>query len=341
MYVCYWWMLTYLIVKELNMCYTGYAASSLLTLFLFVLMNVDTEVQHITLEKCFLTDELFATLISEFKNLRHLKSLVAPYNMLTSASVSLLIESYGSSSRRIEVLDLRDNVGITEDDGRRLFVVFSPIIKTLNGIDIFEIKRAREPVLNLSSLRLKAPEMNIVIGLWGLLGNTVVELNLSKNLFDHKALVLFANYLKTAKRVTTIDLSFNPLTGLQGNSMSGIKALVATIRATSHLESVNLTATRVPVESVQAINRSLEVNRTLPIASKPLFLQHANALIRKAASPPRVNHLADWKPKFAVDVVFSKINRIAERDVNVNTNDPNHDINLYLIQDTRKRNTDF
>jgi hypothetical protein len=261
--------------------------------------------------------------------------------MLTSASVSLIIESYGASSRRIEVLDFRDNVGVTEDDGRRLFVVFSPIIKTLNGIDIFEIKRERAALLDVSNLRLKAPEMNIVIGLWGLLGNTVVELNLSKNLFDHKALLLFANYLKTMKRVTTVDLSFNPLTGLQGNNMTGIKALVATIRTISHIESVTLTATRVPLESVQAINRSLEVNRTLLIATKPLFLQHANALIRRNASPPRVNGLKDWKPKFAVDVVFSKINRIAERDVNVKPNDTNHDINLYLIEDNRKRNTDF
>jgi hypothetical protein len=156
--------------------------------------------------------------------------------MLTSASVSLIIESYGASSRRIEVLDFRDNVGVTEDDGRRLFVVFSPIIKTLNGIDIFEIKRERAALLDVSNLRLKAPEMNIVIGLWGLLGNTVVELNLSKNLFDHKALLLFANYLKTMKRVTTVDLSFNPLTGLQGNNMTGIKALVATIRTISHID---------------------------------------------------------------------------------------------------------
>lgn len=303
--------------------------------------GVDTEVQHITLEKCFLTDDLFATMISEFKNLRHLKSLIAPYNMLTSASISLIIESYGASSRRIETLDFRDNVGVTEDDGRRLFVVFSPIVKTLNGINIADIKRARDPVLDVSNLRLKAPEMNIVIGLWGLLGNTVLELNLSKNLFDHKALVLFANFLKTMKRVTNVDLSFNPLTGLQGNNMTGIKALVACVRLISHIEMVNLSATRVPLASIEAINRSLEVNRTLPIAAKPLFLQHANTLIRRNASPPRVNNLADWKPKFAVDVVFSKINRISERDVNVNVNDPQHDINLYLIEDTRKRNTDF
>ena len=72
-----------------------------------------------------------------------------------------------------------------------------------------------------------------------------------------------------------------------------------------------------------------------------MFLNHANSLIKAKARPVPINPLANWQPKFSIDVVFSKLNRIAERDVNVDPNDPNFDINLFLIEDKRKRNTDL
>lgn len=260
--------------------------------------------------------------------------------MLTSISISLIIENYGSSSRRIEVLDFRDNSGVTEEDGRRLFAVFSPIIKILNGINVMDIKKNRNTILDLSNLRLKSPEMNIILGIMEILGNIVLEINLSKNLFDHKALLIFSNIIRTYRYLTKIDLSYNPLTGLQGNNTTGIIEIAKSIRETNHVINFNLIGTRVPLDYIQAINRSLEVNRTLPIAQQPLFLHYTNNLIKKNASPPRTNYLENWKPKFAVDIIFSRINRIAERDVDVNENDINNNINLYLISDTRKRNTD-
>lgn len=303
-----------------------------------------TEVQHVTFNKCYLTDESFVELLAGFKNLRHLKSMLMPYNMLTSATVSLIIGTYSGISRRLEALDLRDNVGVVEDDGRRLFAQFGTHIRMLNGIEISTIKNARNPVLELNDLRLKAPEMAIAVAFMSVLGNVVQEVRMSHNLLNPRCLVMLANKLKEMRNCAKVDLSFNPLTGMQGNDLSGARELATMIRTTSHLTQVNLTATRVPRDIIDNINRSLQVNRTLGnsgASGGSLFLGYVNNLIDKRAKPAPENPLKTWKPKFCVDVVFSRLNRISIRDVEVDPGDPTHEIKLKLIADTRKRFTDF
>lgn len=299
--------------------------------------------QHITFQKCFLNDEIFAELASGFRNLRHLKSLILPYNMLTSTSVSLVIANYAASTRRLEAIDFRDNNGITDEDGRRLYVNFGSFILNLHGIEIQEIKKKREELLNLSEHRMRGPEISILCGLLDSLGNLVKELNVSRNLIGPKGLMQLAKQLKKMRYLINIDISFNPLMGLQGNDGSGVKELKRTVRNTSHIVALNLIATRIPPDDLTTIMGSLEVNRTLVTGGGQisLFDKFVTSQLLKNAPPEPVNMLETWKPRFEVDVVFSKLNRISVRECTVDPTDPNNEIQMKLVADTRKRNYDL
>ena len=153
----------------------------------------------------------------------------------------MLIPNYAASSRRLEVIDVRDNNSITEDDGRRLFASFNTSIRLLNGIEIRDIKVNRTPIMDLSLRRLRSSDIPIVIGLVTSLGNSCIELNLSKNLLDAKALIQLCPMIKALKSLVKYDFSFNPLCGQQGNDMSGSDLLMKTLRITNYVTSLNLT----------------------------------------------------------------------------------------------------
>ena len=188
-----------------------------------------------------MNDETFALLCNSFKNLRHLKSLILPYNLLTSTSISVLIANYAASARRLEVIDVRDNNNVTEDDGRRLYASFSNSIRILNGMEIRDIKVNRAPIMDLSLRRLRSSDVPIIIGLINSLGNSCVELNLSKNLLDAKSLIQLCPLIKTLKALVKYDFSFNPLCGAQGSDMSGCDLLVKTMRSSNYVTTMNLT----------------------------------------------------------------------------------------------------
>ena len=82
-----------------------------------------TETQKITLTNVGLNDTLFTLLFPGISGLRHLKELNLQKNMLMKETVELLIQNNKNKfSKRLEVLDLRDNNSMTFEDGK-LFIM--------------------------------------------------------------------------------------------------------------------------------------------------------------------------------------------------------------------------
>ena len=105
------------------------------------LFKRNTEVSSIKLLNCGVSDAIFKTLSDGLRSLRHLKHLILTQNLLTSASVNLLIQHFENAPRKIEHLNLRGN-NLTFHDGEKLLGAFFTS-KVINGIDIDTIKRGK------------------------------------------------------------------------------------------------------------------------------------------------------------------------------------------------------
>ena len=82
-----------------------------------------TEVQHITLKKCYLTDETFEKLMPLLVDLRHLRTLCISQNALTSATAMAIHHNFAHKKRKILNLDIRENV-LNEHDGQMIYHSF-------------------------------------------------------------------------------------------------------------------------------------------------------------------------------------------------------------------------
>ena len=82
-----------------------------------------TEIQHVTLRKCYLTDETLEKLMPLLVDLRHLRTLCLSQNALTSATAMAVHHNFSHKKRRILNLDMRENV-LNEHDGQMIYHSF-------------------------------------------------------------------------------------------------------------------------------------------------------------------------------------------------------------------------
>lgn len=310
------------------------------------LFLTDTEIQHVTFQKCFLNDEIFIEICNHIKNLRHLKSLIVPYNLLTSASVMLVIRSFGNSSRQLQQLDFRDNP-ILDEDGHRLYNVFSKTMVVLNGMEIEKVKHQRHTTLEYSDLRMRLPEVAVMCDMLEFCGFLTI-LDLSHNNINSDCLIALSNCLVMRTNITTVNLSHNPIMGAQNDTMEGIEAFTRMMQSCKHICHIEMEGIDLPTDVYDRLTISQQVNRTAVTATaggmNP-FVEFVGKSIRTRASGPPVNPLKSWVASLTIDRAFAKLNHTGECAVEVTgdfTGMGGGDIiNLSTIADTRKRMKDF
>lgn len=167
------------------------------------------EIQRIVLQKCSVNDELIEDLCKGMKYLRHLRFLDLSNNAISKNGVMSIIKTFASMSRKLEILDLRQN-NLTEDDGRMLYRSF-PTLMTLNGLPIAPLKKDKDTfILDMTDQKLKLPEVGIVCSLLFDCRH-VSDVRLAKNSIDARGLCTIAECIRDLNYISKIDLSFNPL----------------------------------------------------------------------------------------------------------------------------------
>ena len=58
-----------------------------------------TEIQSVTLKRCYLTDEVFVPILEIMRKLRHIKVLDLQFNLLGTPTVELLISTFAKADR--------------------------------------------------------------------------------------------------------------------------------------------------------------------------------------------------------------------------------------------------
>lgn len=273
------------------------------------------EIQKITFKKCLLTDEIFAEICEGLKFLRHLRHLDLSTNLLTRTTLQLIISTFALNSRRLEHLDLRSN-NLNDEDGRTLYRVFNNII-TLNGISIAPTRgKLDTPSLDLTDQGLRICEVGILCSLLPDC-KQMCDVSLAHNSIDCRGLTYLVACLRVLPQLSKLDLSFNPLT-FPDDNMSGMEQLVLVCRQRKQLHYLKLEGIKVPELMLTKIEHSLMVNRSIHAAQySGAFDKFAARKLAEKAPPERVNVLADWNAGFTIDYVFSKLNRIPERTVEV------------------------
>jgi len=227
-----------------------------------------TEVQHIRLQKCFLTDDLLEKLYEGgLKGLRHLKSLWIGFNMLTERSSKFLIEKFSKLPRQIQHLDLRSN-SLTEENAEELYHAF-PNLQTLNEIAIYKYKRdLTNTIVDCHALQLKLPEMKILVCMLQGLGSRchLTTLDLSNNLISAKGLKVLAEGIRLLP-VQELDISFNPCTD-DDLDFTGIDALYLSIHRHKYIARLYYEGVNMPTEHLESLHTSMQVNNQLLPAQK-------------------------------------------------------------------------
>ncbi|CAE7781913.1 unnamed protein product, partial [Symbiodinium microadriaticum] len=224
------------------------------------LFRRNTETQFITFKKCFMTDEILAQLAAGLKGLRHVKKLNLTQNALTRESTNLLIEIFSNASRKLQSLDMRENL-INEEDSRLLYYAFQTIHQ-LNGVNLAVLKNDSEDrKYNLSDKGMTITEISVVCCV--LKRYLYLEdLDISKNLVTSECLEMLAATLLDLRNIKRITLNHNPLTN-SGQDMTGIKAIMNMLRENKSILYVSLEGGKVPAMLAQNIERSLMVNRCI------------------------------------------------------------------------------
>ena len=139
-----------------------------------------TELQSITLKRCYLTDDVFVPILELMKRSRHVKVLDLQFNLLGTATVELLIDTYAKADRfaasisphshpinrrsiyrRLENLDLRMNL-LTEADGVRLYNAFNGSIRVLNAVPISQARNKEGNTFAVINSRLRVCEVAMI-----------------------------------------------------------------------------------------------------------------------------------------------------------------------------------
>ena len=308
-----------------------------------------TEVQHVTFSRCFLTDDTFKLICDGFAQLRRLRTLNAPFNSLSSASVARVIAIFDYKDqprvdRRIEEIDFRNN-NLNVADGQALFDAF-PTIRSLNGIKVFKYRR--DPSLremDLSDMSLRITEVKILdCLLHSLVPQHVSDISLANNKLNCKSLIVLAVGVGEVGNVRKLNISNNPVT--DGNlDFTGLEALVLMARTNKHLCEVVMDGiTGLTPEQSDKLQRSLSVNRSLSTTSEDgmvldLFSKFIRERMTHTVKPlPPVPLLEDMDPVFTVDYTFCRLNRIPERIVDTSGVGHGEGFQLKQKYDTRVKN---
>ena len=224
------------------------------------LFRRNTETQFVTFKKCFMTDENLAQLAEGLKGLRHVKKLNLSQNALTRESTLLLIEMFANAGRKLQSLDLRDNL-LNEEDSRMLYYAFQTI-HFLNGVNLVTLKNdSEDKSYNLSDKGMTITEIAVVCCV--LKRYTYLDcLDISKNAVTSECLELLAEVLLDLRNIKRIVMSHNPLTN-GGQVMTGIKAMMNMLRVNKSILYVSLDGGMVPQVMAENIERSLMVNRCI------------------------------------------------------------------------------
>ena len=287
-----------------------------------------TEVQSVTLQRCFLTDDTFALLSQNMPNLRHLKHLNLTFNSLSSPSVVRIVALYNfigaRPDRRIEEIDLRNN-NLNVHDGQALYDAF-PTIRILNGIRL--LKHRRDTMLHeidLCDASMRITEVKILAGLLKALSpQHIYSINLSRNKINCRGLRELTLALGEVAHVRFLDISHNPLT--DGDlDFTGIESIISLVRTSKWLCNLKRDGVTgfTPLQE-QQLERSLQVNRSLDTLADDAgivldkFASYIRSRMEKtvAALPP-IPKREDMDPTFNVDYAFCRLNRIPERIVDV------------------------
>jgi len=301
-----------------------------------------TEVQHIRLQKCFLTDDLLERLFEGgLKGLRHLKSLWIGFNMLTERSSKFLIEKFSKLPRQLQHLDMRSN-SLSEENAEELYHAF-PNLQTLNEIQVYKYKRdLNNNIVDCHALQLKLPEMKILVCLLQQLGHRchLHTLDLSNNLISAKGLKVLAEGIRLLP-VQELDISYNPCT--DGDlDFSGIDALYLSIHRHKYIARLCYEGVSMPEEYMDSLMCSMQVNKQLLPAQKnddgvikDKFATYIYDVVAQRTEPLPFNHYKDMQFDYVVDKNFCKFNRAPATEVTMHKF--NRGFDLFQKQDERAR----
>ena len=224
------------------------------------LLRRHTEIQLVTFRKCFMTDETLELLADGLRGLRHVKKLNLSQNALTRESTKLIISIFADRDRKLQSLDLRENL-VNEEDMRMLYYAFTTI-HHLNGVNLISLKQDSEN--RTYELKEKGMTINeIAVMCCAIKRYTYLEaLEIQRNLVSSECLLMLADTLLNLRNIKRIDMSYNTLTN-NGEEMAGIKAMMEMLRINRSILYITLDGCKVPEKIAENIERSLMVNRCI------------------------------------------------------------------------------
>ena len=276
-----------------------------------------TEVQHVRLQKCFLTDDLLERVYEGgLKGLRHLKSLHLANNLLTERSSRFVIEKFSKLPRQLQHLDFRSN-SLSEENAEDLYNAF-PNLQTLNEIAVYKYKRdLTNTVIDCHGLQLKLPEMKILVCLLQGLGKRchLTTLDLSNNLISAKALNILAVGIRNVP-IQELDISFNPCTD-DDLDFSGLDALYLSVHRHKYISKLHYEGVKMPSEYLDSLTCSMQVNRQLLPPQKnddgvikDKFATFIHEVVASRTEPLPENRYKNLEFEFKVDKKFCRLNRV-------------------------------
>jgi len=308
-----------------------------------------TEVQHIRLQKCFLSDDTLQKLYDNGLHLlRHLKSLYMPFNMLTERSVNLVIEKFSKLGRQLQNLDFRSN-SINEDSAEELYNAF-PSLHSLNEIQIYKSKSdLTNSTIDCKGLFMKLPEMKIIVCMLKSMGRAVSHLrslDLSNNLISAKGLKLLAEGIRKIP-IRELDISYNPCTD-DDLDFSGIEELYLSVHREKYISNLYYEGVNFPEELVDSLYLSMQVNRSLlPPEKNPedglikdKFASYIYDVVQETTESLPENIYKDMEFEFKVDKTFCRLNRIPKIEVDMHKDSKGFDI-VQKKDDRAKIHTEY
>ena len=280
------------------------------------LFNRNTEIQTISISKCFLIDDTFQDFMEKgVAKQRYIKTLNFSGNALTNKSTTAIIDYFVDREERpLEVLDVRDNI-LNAHDIQQVYEML-PRLKFLNGINLIESKGQID--LNLSGKKLKATEVSIVCCL-SRESSIIKRLDLSTNFIDSDSLHVLADLIVHTEDIEGINLALNPLSN-NGEDNTGSIALRNAMQRSTMIVDMKLIGGKLRPDIEESITRSVMVNRSIKGRRDPTrFKSFLDKRLLEVAPEKPQYHLDGWMPSLKVDPAFlsSRQNAARNRKVEV------------------------
>jgi hypothetical protein len=280
------------------------------------LFNRNTEIQTITVSRCFLVDDTFAELMEKgVMRQRHVKNINFSGNALTKKSMHQIIEFFTDRDERpLDNIDVRDNI-LNAHDIREMYEAL-PRLKHFNGINLIESKGKID--LNLSGKKMKVTEVSIVCCLTRE-SQIIKTLDLSKNYVDSESLHVLADMIIHTEDIHAINLALNPLTN-NGDDHTGSLALMKAMQSSTMICNLDLVGGKLRPDVEESIMRSVMINRSVKGNANPhRFKEFLDKRLLQVAPEKPQYHLDGWMPSLKVDpsFLYSRQNAARNRQVEV------------------------